>query len=380
MCVAPISVPDKCLTPYGIKGQSMVVPCGHCVECAKRKRNDWFVRIWTTYQEYRRKHLPVWFVTITIDPKLWPNLNVKNPDVSTRVSPFIRSWNERLRYLNGGKMPLRFLCSEFGHDGKVYKTKDGRTRVAIGALHFHGVLFGKLDVSRISHGLKQTHGTTDFDLIRGPRGIRYVVKYATKDYSIADPRLRARVFCSPGIGDPSFYFGDDLPTRFVLVNGFHYATPRYFLEKQYKRFYGSAYKDQFGVPRIVIENRKRHLLSYFKLRSFVGSLGSCSPCLRDLLLRKLYGGLTPCKTLEQVTTLAQSFLVGALHPVLAASRRNHLDSAWRNLISFDSRILNKDFREKHQTFVPLPVDLPTQPVAVNRYIRFDGYLDSSSNS
>lgn len=324
-CLCPISIPDKIACEYGFKGANITVPCGHCAECARSRRNDWFVRIWSTYNRCVAEHIPVWFITISIDPHLWPNMTIDSPGIGDRVTPFIRSWNERLRYLNGGKMPLRFVCSEFGSKGREYIDDRGVARVTIGALHFHGLLFGDLDVYYIRDGLCQTHGWTKFELIKSPKAVRYIVKYSTKDYSIDDPSLRARTFCSPGIGDSSFYFGDSPATPTVLINGYHYRTPRYFVEKQWIRLYGKQnFLDSKGHSAIVIKNFHDRLENYKRQCEFLSKFTeSGDPSVRDYYLSRL--PMSNVASLDRVKVLCSLGLTGPSHPLLrqCARRRNY---------------------------------------------------------
>lgn len=334
-CLCPISIPDKIAREYGFKGATMVVPCGHCVECARQRRNDWFVRIWTVYNKCVSDHLPVWFFTATIDPRIWPDMNLKNPDISGLVTPFVRSWNERFRYLNGGVMPLRFMCSEFGSCDRDYIDKNGVVRVTTGALHFHGLIFGYIPVRKLKSGFMLTHGHVDFNLIRGPQAIRYTVKYATKDYSVEDPRLRARVFCSPGIGDPSFYFGDSMPTPYVLINGFHYRTPRYFIEKQLIRFYG---RDRFFLPdghSLLVHKNFEVRLSQFNMIQdclYNNPFGSVN---LDFLSKNAAPFFRRPASYEEVLHLAKLHKTGFSHPTLVQHRRFHSNIAYRDLLSHD---------------------------------------------
>lgn len=365
-CICPISIPDKVLSRFGYKGYSLTVPCGHCVGCARDKINDWFVRLYSVYSDYVKRGEPVWFVTVTIDPKLWPNMIKDSSGVGDRITPWMRSWNERLRYLNGGKMPLRFLCSEFGSLGEHYVDSHGVTRITTGALHFHGFLFGYLPIKDIQAGLALTHGHVDFERVRSSSCIRYAVKYATKDYSISDPLLRARTFCSPGLGDPSFYFGDSAPTPFVLINGFHYRCPRYLLDKQLLSLYTKdCFYNAFGRSMVVVENaihRIQDIERSYKEVHFVKVLGAS---YMAWYLSK--GSLRPRPdySLQAVYNLLDLRRVGCGHPVLRHEQKVLSDNLFRSVIEEDRSFVNSvsppvfinQFNlfdhEGHKTFLPL---------------------------
>lgn len=372
-CLAPISVPDKILRKFGISDHQLLVPCGHCAGCARDRRNDWFVRLWTVYHSYRRKRLPVWFVTVTIDQRLWPGMTVSSPGVGDRISPFIRSWNERLRYLNNGKMPLRFLCSEFGSSGRDYVDKYGVVRVTTGALHFHGLLFGKLDVSRIGYGFRLTHGYVDFDLVRGPEAIRYIVKYCTKDFSVDDPSLRARTFCSPGLGDSSFYFGSSSPTPIVMINGFHYRCPRYLVDKQWLSIYGKdAFTNSISSSILVDARCMARVALIHRELSRAESAFRADPSLRDYLRFCYERDMRRPASIDQVLSLYDQGLVGCSHPLIRYYQKRIFDIDYRNSLSFDRSFFdsfnclfyytnqfNSFSYEGHQTFIPLSFDIST---------------------
>lgn len=384
-CIAPIEVLDKPLQKRGLKGATLKVPCGHCVECARDRRNDWFVRLWSMYRRMEELGVPVWYVTVTIDPKLWPDMRLDSPGIGDRITPFVRSWNERVRYLCGGAMPIRFLCSEFGSKDRDYVDKHGVLRVTTGALHFHGLLFGRLPLDRLLPGLAETHGHMDIDRIRGRAAIRYIVKYSTKDYSIADPKLRARTFCSPGIGDPTYYFGDSPASRIVLINGYHYRTPRYLIEKQWYILYAKrnfsvvnketlraarlASFDCFGRSVFVRENAKRRADAYSEaVRS------NCQRAVYDPAGYRANIDLClsrPSRILsfEQLCSLRDLRRIGPGHPELRRLSNVRLDervcSALMRDVSFVSyspifyKPIKNYFNERNQIILSLPLDFPT---------------------
>lgn len=371
-CLAPIIIPDKPLIARGVKNAFIKVPCGHCVECARDRRNDWFVRLWSTYNRCKSLDIPVWFVTITIDPFLWPNMNISNPDIGNLITPFVRSWNERFRYLNNGKMPLRFICSEFGSRDRDYIDYNGVTRVTTGALHFHGLIFGFLPLSDLIHGLQRTHGYVQFDRIKSPRAIRYVVKYCTKDYSVEDPKLRARTFCSPGIGDSTFYFKDQPATKVVLINGFHYRTPRYFIDSQWLYCYSVSHScdlrtarknfhDSAGRSAIVNENIRSRYKAYVDFCNYFYSLSSES---RKLFLSSLAAKKSDVLSYDDVVKLCTLKRVGLMHPTLRHHSLVFLDREFYNICSCDYSFnsvkpFNNNFYERSQIVFPLSFNFET---------------------
>lgn len=334
-CICPITIPDKFLASQGLKGAKITVPCGHCVGCAHDRINDWYVRLHTVYKEYESKGEPVWFFTASIDPNLWPNMTKSSFGVKDRITPFVRSWNERLRYLNGGKMPLRFMCSEFGSEGREYVAQNGQHKITTGALHFHGLLFGYLPLRTIKDGFEQTHGWIDIQRVRSEASVRYIVKYATKDYSERDVLLRARTFCSPGIGDSSFYFGDGAPTRTVLINGFHYRSPRYLIDQQWIKLYGGRqnYFDEFRHSRLVWLNGIKRLESGSTAQKAFED--AVSGGYYDWYLSQYLSKHKPEPTVEYVQKLCDLRRVGPGHPILRQRELNDSYRSWCSALSLD---------------------------------------------
>lgn len=347
---------------YNGRQRYITVPCGHCVECARAKRNEWFVRLWSTYCVLSKMGIPTWFVTVTIDPKLWPNMTLDSPGIADRISPFVRSWTERLRYLNYGKMPLRFLCSEFGSKGESYIDSNNRIRISTGALHFHGLLFGNLPLRRISAGLSLTHGHVKFERIKGPQCIRYTVKYATKDYSVEDPKLRARTFASPGLGVPSFYFGNNPATNIVTINGFHYKTPRYLKDLQwlilYSRFkYGVSDKlhlskvrkeivTPFGHTLISLESAKYRCCLSDRLDAALSFYADADPVSRKRFYSQLERNGVHFCSVSELQSMVSMGLVGPGHPDLRSFSLRQQDLRFRCLLGSDSSFGDTPLRER----------------------------------
>ncbi|QXN75237.1 replication initiator protein [Microvirus mar48] len=384
-CLAPISIPDKVAARYGYHGRYIKVPCGHCAQCARDRRNDWYVRLNSVYRRHVERHIPVWFVTVTINQNLWPGYLVSSPGVEDRVTGFVRSWCERFRYLNDGKMPLRFLCCEFGSENRPYIDDYGNTRISTGALHFHGFIFGFINWSKVAKGLEETHGWVDYSRVRGPQCIRYTVKYATKDFSEENPKRRSRVFCSPGLGDPSFYFGESIPTPVILIGAFHYRTPRYLIEKQWIWLYSKSHFDDwrsrislrnsrlaltdvFGRFFLVNENAKKRILLYNQQDAFYASnrdkLYDPNLSVRSYWLEKLLQSLN-VSSFDDVKTLYNLGLTGLSHPLF---RREYLQNMYYHIhddilpneqfFNFNPYLFFTDY-ERYKNFFSLSGDFET---------------------
>ena len=74
--------------PWDYFTQRIMVPCGHCEECLRQQRNDWYVRLERETKYQKSLHRNSVFVTITIAPEHYDSA-LLNP------SSFIRMWFER---------------------------------------------------------------------------------------------------------------------------------------------------------------------------------------------------------------------------------------------------------------------------------------------
>lgn len=227
------------LAPWDISRQWLMVPCGHCKDCLRRLRNDWFVRLERELARCKAEKQQAVFITITIDPKHYE-------DALRSPSSFIRKWNERVRHRIGHSFKHVFF-QEFG----CHPESGSEPR-----LHFHGFLFG----CNVSYSTLRS-AVSDLGFIwlgtASLKRARYVVKYVTKQIqfdsvSIAGKKITidgvehdlsfvlqssayTRKFVSPGVGD---YLGtrrapsasvatwDYLDFRSHVV--YTYAIPRYY--------------------------------------------------------------------------------------------------------------------------------------------------------
>lgn len=119
------------------------VPCGRCVECAKRKKQDWLFRL--VAESYNPLHKHIVYLTFTFDEESLPEYKVGDllVDTSTgeclevrdqptakllsrqKLSSCIRHWKDNVRKWLG-YFPKHFLITERGDKGRI---------------HLHGFLF-----------------------------------------------------------------------------------------------------------------------------------------------------------------------------------------------------------------------------------------------
>lgn len=268
------------LAPWDVARQWLLVPCGHCEDCLRRLRNDWFVRLERELARCKHEHHQAIFITITIAPKYYDRA-LSDP------SWFIRKWLERVRHKIGHSYKHAFF-QEFGsHPETGLEPR----------LHFHGFLFG-LDV--LYSELREAVGDLGFIWLAkaNPRRARYCVKYVVKQIGcppeVADKivvyngkpctlanllqhRRYTRKFVSAGVGDylgirraPSLTVTSWDYLDFETGTSYSYSIPRY-----YSRYVDEATRikkailsaDTYSrfscdhlVRRIVAASVKRYLL------------------------------------------------------------------------------------------------------------------------
>ena len=138
MCLSPISIINRSRRFDPLKDKArLIVPCGHCEQCQKRKQDDWFFRAVAEMKRVTKCNGYVWFPTLTyrnqdlprwIDKEFNYNIPVfdKAHFVSFRTK--LRVYLKRKGYDLTGDNTLRYLyVCEYG-------TEKGRS-------HLHTLIF-----------------------------------------------------------------------------------------------------------------------------------------------------------------------------------------------------------------------------------------------
>lgn len=180
-----------CFSPVQLK-TGETVPCGHCLECLSRRRNDWSVRLQLHCSMYDR--MP-FFVTLTYKDEDVPLSTTSQMTLNPKdIQDFIK----RLR----NKFVLKdtdfsyFGCGEYGDQ--------------FGRPHYHMIIFGFDKLAEIfdkSAILAEdvlekiwTHGHVDV-CVADYGGIHYTTKYVLKSQEDYFPGVvKPFVFASKGIG------------------------------------------------------------------------------------------------------------------------------------------------------------------------------------
>lgn len=154
----------------------IAVPCGKCIECSDRKRNDLFVRASYEYADCLSHGGSAYFITLTYNNKCLPMFGHHPCFNRLDVTTFLRRLRAR-HYKFCKKFGYEydgiryFVTSEYGHE--THRP------------HYHMVLFVQrpLNVNLIPYLVRSTwhFGMVNVQHLQSNIGVRYVAKYAGKD-------------------------------------------------------------------------------------------------------------------------------------------------------------------------------------------------------
>ena len=282
----------------------VLVDCGNCLPCQKKRSNSWRQRLIDEFNYLVEKDPSVahrvYFATLTLAPKFYKK------DVKHAYSLFKKF---RERYRKRYCKSLRYwVTTEYGE-------KRGR-------LHFHAIFFDPLFTGADLLSL-WSYGRVDMSVVgdspktpeRDPlKGIAYVTKYITKycDTWFVDPSKKSNIFCSPGLGlayvrDPKnrHFHSQHGGLRFRLSdNNMPIGLPRYYIDKLFSpvdklRFSKLNIERLINPPEFPIKLGKQLFYSFETYLQFVNSIGGYVP-LTSEAFKKL-------KPIEQLLYVTQNF-------------------------------------------------------------------------
>lgn len=205
----------------------MLIPCGQCIGCRIRQREDWATRIELEARDYPKDE--VWFITLTYDDDHVPGMIVKTGEITRKVQytwkpgekrpdsvqillyEDIQKFLKRLRKAYRGKLRY-FVAGEYGEQ--------------TARPHYHMILYGWKptdleNLYKIHHNgyytskwLADLWGMGQIQIAQAvPETYRYVAGYVTKKmyeidgkkanayYELGQTKPFACMSLKPGIGD-----------------------------------------------------------------------------------------------------------------------------------------------------------------------------------
>jgi hypothetical protein len=238
----------------------MLIPCGQCIGCRIRQREDWTTRIELEARDYPKEQ--VWFITLTYDDDHVPGMIIKTGEIMRKVQytwkpgekrpssvqillyEDIQKFLKRLRKANKGKLRY-FVAGEYGEQ--------------TARPHYHMILYGWKptdleNLYKIHHNgyynskwLSDIWGMGQIQIAQAvPETYRYVAGYVTKKmYEIGDKKANeyyelgqtkpfACMSLKPGLGDKYYqeHKAEIWRQGYIqCTNGKRAQIPRYY-EKQ----------------------------------------------------------------------------------------------------------------------------------------------------
>lgn len=238
----------------------MLIPCGQCIGCRIRQREDWTTRIELEARDYPKEQ--VWFITLTYDDDHVPGMIVKTGEIMRKVQytwkpgekrpesvqillyEDIQKFLKRLRKAYKGKLRY-FVAGEYGEQ--------------TARPHYHMILYGwepkdLENLYKIHHNgyynskwLSDIWGMGQIQIAQAvPETYRYVAGYVTKKmyeidgkkanayYELGQTKPFACMSLKPGLGDKYYqeHKAEIWRQGYIqCTNGKQAQIPRYY-EKQ----------------------------------------------------------------------------------------------------------------------------------------------------
>lgn len=237
------NVSIKCFA--GQEDFKLHVPCGHCDECLKKRQQQWFLRANHVMKRLKLRPEQCLFCTFSIKPEVYeqvkekPYMAIRRFMDRLRKHPLFREKGPSGRYrYRKVRFPYIFVV-EFA-DGKRARERGLKSTHR---MHFHAILFNcPLYWWQVRDLWESCVGRAWVDPLNSEAGVRYVLKYMTKDckahqyISDIDARKNGKLFVSHGFGRLS---KEDIKIMrknmlrnstswfCVYINNFRYSIPRY---------------------------------------------------------------------------------------------------------------------------------------------------------
>lgn len=197
----------------------VAVGCGVCMECRRKKANEWRIRL----TEEMKNSESATFVTLTFDQESIKELeNVTNSQNQEEIYIFaVRRFLERYRKATGKSCRHMFINELGGNDSE--------------RMHIHGIIFNA-DKGVVEKAWK--YGFVDFGYCCNGRTINYITKYIFKPDEKHEGFI-PRVLASKGIGRryidrnkwQNEYKGERTNEIYRLPNGRKMGLPMYYRQR-----------------------------------------------------------------------------------------------------------------------------------------------------
>lgn len=205
----------------------MLIPCGQCIGCRIRQREDWTTRIELEARDYPKEQ--VWFITLTYDDDHVPGMIVKTGEIMRKVQ---YTWNPGEKRPSSVQILLYEDIQKFlkrlrkAYRGKLRYFVAGEYGEQTARPHYHMILYGweptdLENLYKIHHNgyydskwLANLWGMGQIQIAQAvPETYRYVAGYVTKKmyeidgkkanayYELGQTKPFACMSLKPGLGD-----------------------------------------------------------------------------------------------------------------------------------------------------------------------------------
>lgn len=239
MCDSPIQL-ARAGEKYGGKTQilDLIVPCGKCPPCAKRRVDEWVFRL--TTEEW--KHSSAHFITLTYSPEHVP---ISPMGYMTLTKGNGRKQEGKKRQESDWQLFMKRLRRNLHNEGRKQTIKTymaGEYGTITKRPHYHAIMFStNITINDIDKAWQR--GSIHLGQVSGD-SISYTCKYLDKPKQIpewsGDDRVKEYSISSKGMGmnyiTPEIikWHTDDLNRNYIVKEGGHkIALPRIYRQRIY---------------------------------------------------------------------------------------------------------------------------------------------------
>ena len=261
------------------------VPCGHCMECLKKRQQQWFSRADHLVKKMGLSPEQCLFCTFTLKPEVYEDAKSKPYLPIRRFLDRLRK-HPRFRYRDPQTKRYKYRKVKFPYLF-VVEFADGSRAAHKGLpsthrMHYHAILFNcPLYWWQVRDLWQEFNGIARVEPLRSFAGIRYVVKYMTKDCKVyqnvygEDSKKNGKLVVSHGFGRLSkedirvmreYMMRNEETWFFHYIGNYRYSIPRYWKNACFTKLEQRCRNDSLIPPLLWKKVQKDFPLGAFTLQ------------------------------------------------------------------------------------------------------------------
>ena len=261
------------------------VPCGHCMECLKKRQQQWFSRADHLVKKMGLSPEQCLFCTFTLKPEVYEDAKSKPYLPIRRFLDRLRK-HPRFRYRDPQTKRYKYRKVKFPYLF-VVESADGSRAAHKGLpsthrMHYHAILFNcPLYWWQVRDLWQEFNGIARVEPLRSFAGVRYVVKYMTKDCKVyqnvygEDSKKNGKLVVSHGFGRLSkedirvmreYMMRNSETWFFHYIGNYRYSIPRYWKNACFTKLEQRCRNDSLIPPLLWKKVRKDFPLGAFTLQ------------------------------------------------------------------------------------------------------------------